>query len=461
MSYRTLLVALTLSLVAIRTGLAQDAVPQPDVANSKYQIDGMINADSVYVRSGPGEGYYPTQELTKNARITVVGIKFDWLKILPPDGSFSYVAPRFVDRVGDSPVGKINQNDVNVRCGSTLNAMKTTVQTRLNTGDTVEIVGKEEEYLKIKPPAGAYLYIKKDFVTIAQPPATPGLTAAPAQSTLPQSTLAQSTSKTPDHPSATIDAAGTTASSPIPNGTIVTSTPTTAPSQVLAALPTTNPSIASAATTQPAVAVAPAPSAEELFAKDESAFTELSKQPLDEQPLDEMIANYQTIAQSDQLSDELKNVVKIRIATLKGRQDNKVKLVEIQRLQKLDAARQLALQAEQQELAERLKQNQIQVFVAVGSLQPSSLQIGSGTLYRLVDPSTGRTEIYVRTSDAKITALMGEFVGINGASSTDPQLSLRVIDPTDAKVVDESKVNGSIMASIIPPSLLARQASAN
>jgi hypothetical protein len=206
-------------------------------------------------------------------------------------------------------------------------------------------------------------------------------------------------------------------------------------------------------------AAPPPPSPEELFAQFESKFSDISKQSLDSQPLDELIANYQSIAKSDQLSDELKSVVRIRIATLQARVGNKAKLVELQRLEKLAAARQLALQAEQQELAERLKQSQIQVFVAVGTLQPSSLQVGGGTLYRLVDPATGRTEIYVRTSDSKITALMGQFIGINGEPTNDPQLSLRVIEPTDAQQIDESKVNSSIMAGIVPPSMLAREAS--
>lgn len=453
MSFRILLAAIALFVVSAPKSFAQDAVPQPDVANSKYQIDGVINVDSVYVRSGPGEGYYPTQELGKSYAITVVGIKFDWLKILPPEGSFSYVGSVFVDRVGDSNIGKINRNDVNIRAGSTVNAMKTTVQTRLNAGDEVEIIGKEEEYLKIKPPAGAYLYVKKDFVTIAKPAASTPDSSTPI--TMQTAPTGQSVSPQPNHASMESPSAS--------SGAIVISTPTTAPSSALtAAAPTTNPSVASAApSTQPAVAAAPPPTADELFTKYESAFTELSKQPLDSQPLDEMISNYQSIAQSDQLSDELKSVVKIRIATLQARQDNKVKLVEMQRLEKVAADRQLALQAEQQELAERLKASQLQVFVAVGQLQPSSLQIGGGTLYRLVDPSTGRTEIYVRTSDTKITALMGEFVGLNGPTATDPQLSLRVIEPTEAETVDESKVNGSVMASIVPPSLLARQASSN
>ena len=65
MSCRTLLIVIALPIVFAAGVLAQDAVPQPDVANSKYQIKGAVNVDSVFVRSGPGEGYYPTQTLTK------------------------------------------------------------------------------------------------------------------------------------------------------------------------------------------------------------------------------------------------------------------------------------------------------------------------------------------------------------------------------------------------------------
>jgi uncharacterized protein YgiM (DUF1202 family) len=459
MSFRSLLLSLTLSIVPAAGALAQDAVPQPDVANSKYQIDGIVNVDSVYVRSGPGEGYYPTQTLAKGVAITVVGIKFDWLKILPPDNSFSYVGAVFVDRSADGTTGKINRNDVNIRAGSLVNAMKTTVQTRLNSGDEVRIIGKEDEYLKIKSPAGAYLYINKQYVTVARPALAD--TATPTNAT-PNLTVSKHESVAADNQKPSLNASG---SSIAESGAIVTQTPTTAPSQQVAASPTTNPSsVAAVPSTQPAqmvAAVLPPPSAEELFAQDEATFTQISKQPLDSQPIDELMGKYQTIASSETLSDELKNVVNIRLATLKARLDNKAKLVEIRRLEKLDKARQLALQAEQQELAERLKQNQIQVFVAVGQLQPSSLQVGGGTLYRLVDPATGRTEIYVRTSDPKITGLMGQFVGVNGPATDDPQLSLRVIDPTDALAVDEAKVNTSVMASILPPSLLARQASAN
>ncbi len=451
MSFRSLLLAVAISIAPTIKIFAEDALSTPEVANSKYQINGVINVDSVYVRSGPGEGYYPTAELAKGAQVTVVGIKFDWLKILPPADSFSYVGEKFVDHDANSTVGKINRDDVNVRAGSMVNAMKTTVQARLNTGDQVEIIGTDEDYLKIKPPAGAYLYVKKDFVTISSA-VSPANTPAPAVQPM-------TTSAVP-----TPQVAAT--NPPVANsGAIVTSTPTTMPTAPMAAAsvaPTTNPSaVASAApapSTQPA---APPPSPEELFAAYESQFSAISQQPLDAQPIDEMISDYKGIQGSEQLSDDLKTVVRIRIATLQARLDNKAKLIEMKRLEKVAADRQLALQAEQQELAERLKQSQVQVFAAVGQLQPSSLQIGGGTLYRLVDPATGRTEIYVRTGDAKITAMMGQFIGISGQPETDPQLSLRVIEPTDAQEVDESKVNASIMADIVPPSMLARQAASN
>jgi hypothetical protein len=458
-------VALMSPLMSPSSLLAQDAVPQPEVANSKYQIDGVINVPLVWVRSGPGEGYYPTAELKQGASITVVGIKFDWLKVIPPAGSYSYVGAVFVDQSADGKTGKINRNDVNIRAGSVLNAMKTTVQNRLNTGDEVQIIGKEDEYLKIQPPAGAYLYINKQFVTISHPTANPNQPVAQngsaGQTGAGQTPIEEQPTNNPRAAQTAVSKATNESAS-----AIVTNTPTTVPSQVspqnVAAAPTTAPSpVAAAPSTQPAVAAAPPPSPEELFTRYEALFAEVSKQPLDQQPLDDLMTKYQSIAKSDGLSEELKNVVAIRIAILKGRMDNKVKLVEVQQLQKQAAQRQLALQAEQQELAERLKHEEVKVFTAVGELEPSSLQIGGGTLYRLVDPATGRTEIYIRTSDEKVTAMMGQFIGVKGQPTTDSQLSLRLIDPTDAEQVDEAKVNSSIMASIVPPSLLAQQASSN
>ena len=277
----------------------------------------------------------------------MVGIKFDWLKILPPEGSYSYVGSVFVDvSKQTAKTARSTATTSTFAQGSLVNAMKTTVQTRLNTGDQVQIIGKDDEYLKIKPPAGAYLYINKQFVTITRPvvAAAPPAAPAPAQSMA-----------APTHQSPAPSAKPTVTS--IAAGAILTSTPTTAPSPVALAAPTTHPSpVAAAPTTRPVVAALPPPSPEELFTDYETAFTEISKQPLDSQPIADLMSEYRSLAKTS-LSDDLKHVVDIRIATLKARQDNKAKLVEIQQLQKQAADRQLALQAERQQMAEKLKEN--------------------------------------------------------------------------------------------------------
>lgn len=451
--FRSMLVgASALALMTVAGVLAQDVVQPPAVENSKFQVQGLINGGPVNVRSGPGEGYYATQMLDKGATVTVVGIKFDWLKIVPPEGSFSYVGSVFVDRSADGTTGKINRADVNIRAGSQLNASKTTVQTRLGIGDTVQILGKEDEYLRIKPPAGAYLYVKKDFVDIVKaqagtaslPTGAQGApqTASPTGNADPTSSLPKASApiiQTPD--------------------VVMTATPAAATT-----MPTTAPSQTAMASTRPGSAVAaapPPPTAEELFGKYEQEFTELSKQPLADQSLGDLTTKYQSIEKSPDLSDELKRVVQLRLATLTGRAQSQTKLLEARKIEKEAAQKQLVLQAEQQELTERLKQTEVQIFAAVGTLEPSSLQVGGGTLYRLTDPDSGRTMIYIRSADAKIADMIGKFVGVKGTATTDSQLSLRVITPSDIEPVDPAKVNGSVAAEIIPPSLLARQASAS
>ena len=130
---------------------------------------GILNDDNVYVRSGPSdERYYATQKLNKGAKVTVVETltvqKDEWLKIIPPDGSFSYVVKSRVEKRHDGTVGRVTTSNLNVRAGSTLNNYKTTVQSSLEEGDDVKILGEDTEYFKIAPPTGAYLYVKKTFV---------------------------------------------------------------------------------------------------------------------------------------------------------------------------------------------------------------------------------------------------------------------------------------------------------
>ncbi len=102
----------------------------------------------------------------------------------------------------------------------------------------------------------------------------------------------------------------------------------------------------------------------------------------------------------------------------------------------------------------------MELYTAVGTLRGSSLQHAGSTLYRLTDPATGRTVAYVRTPEPKYADLIGQFVGVKGALSTDSALNMKIIDsPTAVQTIDPTKVNGSIAAEILPPSLLPKAAS--
>src|ERR1051325_2949107 len=100
MSHRLLQLALALSIslgagASISRVLADDA-PAPDLENAKHQYLGQINGNSVLVRSGPSDSDYPTVRLDKGTQVTVVGMRYNWLKIVPPEGSFSYVSKLYV-----------------------------------------------------------------------------------------------------------------------------------------------------------------------------------------------------------------------------------------------------------------------------------------------------------------------------------------------------------------------------
>jgi hypothetical protein len=425
---------------------AADDTP-PAVDNAKVSFAGVINSNAVYIRSGPGENYYATLKLDKGAQVTVVGLKFDWLKVVPPDGSFSYVAKAYVEKRGDGSVGRVTKPDLNVRAGSDLNAMKTTVQTKLDQNDDVAILGEQDEYFKIKPPTGAYLYINKQFVDPVKqlpPVATANPSTGKESEPISSAPLAAPiVSKTPDAPTA---------------GGATASTSTTQPSNQAAAAPTTQSTgdAQAAATTQPTT-----PSAEAQFDTLEAAFLDATNQPLDKQPIDDLLKQYTELTKNSDLPVSMERIAEMRIGTLKVRADARDQFLEAQKMQAEAKARQQALKAEQEELAQRVKDNDVQIYSALGTLRTSSLQQSGQTLYRLTDPGTGRTLLYLRSSDAKYAGLLNQFIGVRGQIIEDAQMNLKIITPTDAEQVDQSKVGNTVTAQVIPPTLLPKAPTAS
>jgi hypothetical protein len=435
----TVLLFVSPLLLVSGSARAQDA--NPEEGNTPYQFEGVINANSVYVHSGATENDYPTMKLDRGAHVKVVGIRFDWLKIIPPEGSFCYIAKAYTEKRGDGSIGRTT-NALNVHIGSELNTLKIKVVKRLDADTDVQIIGEQDEYFKIKPPEGVYLYVDKQFVDpvrqiVVNSPAS-GASAGDASS------LPAPDANSPLNPAAT--PAPAAATSATPDASMTTNT---ASSQ---------PAVASAApATQPADAVADAQAA---FDHLEATFATESGRPLEDQDPATLSAGYDKLAKGGALPDSLRRIAEYKAAVLKARADDRTQYLAVKKEQDEMKARVAALRAEREELETRVKQSEIKAYAAVGTLRPSSLQQGTQTLYRLTDPSTGRTVIYVRSDDAKLGALMNQFIGVKGTITDDQQLNLKFVAPTDAEPVDQSKLYTGVMAQIVPPSLMpAGQAS--
>lgn len=134
----------------------------PALAETGYPYVGEVTGQDIYVRSGPDRTWYEVTQLSAGTKVTVVGAEGEWLKILPPEGTFSLVNKQHVKRDGD--IGTITGDQVLARAGSLLRPNKVErVQGQFNKGSVVQIIGETDEYYKIKP-VGAVLYVHNSYV---------------------------------------------------------------------------------------------------------------------------------------------------------------------------------------------------------------------------------------------------------------------------------------------------------
>lgn len=421
---------------------ADDVQTQVEIENARNSFPAIVNSNAVYVRCGPADSYYPTLKLDKGAKVTVVGMKMDWLKIVPPEGSFCYISKAFVDRNGDGSAGKVNKDAVNVRAGSLLNSLKVVPLCQLSIGMDVKILGVQDEYYKIAPPEGkAFVYVNKQF--LEPDPAgkpEPLVVVAKEEVKPPANPVNTAVGVKPADPALPIDP---TQTKPTENGTTANGLPPKTSA--------TQPGDTAIAATKPADDQA---LIEALFDKSEAEYGTASSKPLDQQPLESLVKQYEVLTASEKLPNTLHRIAETRLATLKLRAKAASELAAGKAVQEQLHKQKVALDGERKELEEQLAAKGVSIYTAVGELRSSSLQQGSHMLYRLTDPANGRTVCYIRTDDGKILSLMGQFVGVKGEITTEAQLSMKVISPTDFAAVDPAKLNHGVTASVIPPSMM-------
>ena len=133
----------------------------------KFPYKARIIAAEVYVRSGPGEQYYPTSKLEKDS-VVIVG-RHDpggWYKIEPPEASFSWVPQRFIQQTS-SGTGEVTEDNVIAFVGSSFGDETHVWQRKLMQGDEVQILGQRDvdtlsgskSMYRIAPPDREYRWI--------------------------------------------------------------------------------------------------------------------------------------------------------------------------------------------------------------------------------------------------------------------------------------------------------------
>ncbi len=144
-------------------------------ADVQYPYIAQVVGNNVYVRSGNSQADYPCTKLDAPARVTVVDEVYGWAKILPPEGTYSWIFKAYVKVNPANPtVGILTGENVRVWAGADHLDSSSSIglQTQLNTGEIVELYADQPEtgdYYRIKPPTGAHLWINADFLKYVEP----------------------------------------------------------------------------------------------------------------------------------------------------------------------------------------------------------------------------------------------------------------------------------------------------
>lgn len=134
-----------------------------------------VVADHTYLRSGPGDDYYPTERLLQGDTVEVWALDpGGHVAVRPVEGSFSWV--RADDLRLDPPaagataakVGVVIADGALSRVGSQINDLRHVAQVRLEAGERVQVLGSERiergrhagDWVRIAPPAGEFRWAR-------------------------------------------------------------------------------------------------------------------------------------------------------------------------------------------------------------------------------------------------------------------------------------------------------------
>jgi uncharacterized protein YgiM (DUF1202 family) len=175
--FRTLSLFIVLTLCSVAVAQIDVNLPAkpaaPTEATAPAPVMAEVTGNDVNTRSGPGTNFYPCGRLYRGDRVQVVRTSEGWSAIKPPTGSYSWVAVQYVSISTQNPTdGIVTGNGVPVYAGSdeVEPLVSTTKQdVTLTRGQKVRLLGEaKDEYYKIEPPAGTYLWVSSQYLSPLQ-----------------------------------------------------------------------------------------------------------------------------------------------------------------------------------------------------------------------------------------------------------------------------------------------------
>jgi hypothetical protein len=148
-------------------------VVPPAGGEQAFPYRAYVTADDVYVRSGPGKSYYPTDRLKEGQVVEVY--RHDpggWCAIRPPGGSFTWVSTRFLRPAADG-LAQVTTPNVAARVGARFSDIRDVIQVRLHQDELVEPLdgglSGDRPWTRIAPPSGEFRWINSQYLNPEYP----------------------------------------------------------------------------------------------------------------------------------------------------------------------------------------------------------------------------------------------------------------------------------------------------
>lgn len=148
-----------------------------EVQSPSFPYEGEITGNAVNIRAGFGVNYRSLKKVDKGYRVLVKSKKGEWLEIEIPSDCELWISKKYIALQPDGRTGILTGDRVNVRTDPKLKG-NVNVVGQLNRDDSVEVVGEEGDWFKIKAPAGFSAWVQAGYVK-AVPPPEPKVVQAP------------------------------------------------------------------------------------------------------------------------------------------------------------------------------------------------------------------------------------------------------------------------------------------